>query len=105
MLFVVFQIHKDAAVAIGIEELSLAFFKIGLIDLVAGLEGFFQDLLGQQVTVLELDQGVATPGGRAVLGHFEQDTGGAVELDHQAFFEIIRGYHRILPSELTAQFL
>ena len=59
-LLIVFQVHEDPPVAVGIEELPLVPLEIGFVNLVAGAKGLLQHLGGDQVAVFGFDHGVGT---------------------------------------------
>ena len=67
--------------------------EIGLIDLVAGTEGLFQHLAGDQVAVFGPDHGIGAAGGGGTDGDIDDQAGGAVQLDDEPFFEIRGGKH------------
>src|SRR5512133_926934 len=67
--------------------------EIGFIDLVAGAEGLFQYLGGDQVAVFGPDHGVGAAGGGRADSDIDDQAGGAVQLDDKPFFEIRGGKH------------
>ena len=63
-------------------------FEVGLVDLVAGPEGFVQHLAGDQVAVAGLDHGVGTAG-RGRLGcHIDDQAGSPIQLNYEPFFKV-----------------